>query len=60
MLRENYIWFWGIFFAITVIGGLGIIACLALIARYLRELKEIHRRLAKMTFRKFLMGGDSE
>ena len=38
MIRENYIWFWGIFFAATTIGGAGVVACLALIVKYLKEI----------------------
>jgi len=51
MIRENYILFWGLFFAVTAIGGLGVIACLALIARYLngigKGLSLIFRELSK-------------
>lgn len=41
MIRENYTLFWGIFFAVTAIGGLGVIACLALCVRQLKELTKV-------------------
>lgn len=40
MVREHYVLFWGIFFAITSVGSVCVIFALGLIARQIGELKE--------------------
>lgn len=45
MIRDNYILFWGTFFAISAIGGAGVIVCLTLIVRHLKLLCAIMRNI---------------